>query len=194
MPDGTSIPPRLSRGELWEYRFFGFSSAHSGWYPCTGGTMSADCWANLVAAGRSDSWTAAFGAQTLPDFASRVLAQAGTAHALGTSAGAESVTLVEAQLPAQSHGLTDGTATATGAASSFNGGLADPNGKCLAKTYDRAARANNLSYIAAADAGTLGTLAGVSVSGATDDAGEGEAVSVIQPTSFAGYWHVYLGT
>jgi len=88
---------------------------------------------------------------------------------IGNLYGTDAYTISSTQLPAHTHSAvftptytTDQTGTAAYVqVSSNNGKLADPSGNYLAKTYDNGAHGNNLSYIAAADAGTLTNLAGV---------------------------------
>jgi len=89
--------------------------------------------------------------------------------AIGNLNGTDTYTISGSQLPAHVHEAvftptyTNGQ-TSTSAyvqVSSNNGKIADPSGNYLAKTYDNGAHTNNLSYIAAADAGTLTNLAGV---------------------------------
>lgn len=192
--DSSSSPKLVAQAELWELRLFGFNTAHNGWYPCTGGIMPDACWANLVTAGLSSAWASAYGTKAIPDFTGRVLAQVGTGHDIGSAVGTESITLSENQLPVHAHGLTNGTANAAVAVSSAKGNQPDPNGNYLAKCWNTRNNIANNAYVDATKAGTLTTLAGVGVSGSTDSTGSSETVPVMQPTSYAGYWHVYLGT
>lgn len=109
---------------------FAGPSAPAGWLLCNGATVSRSTYRRLFRA-IGTAFGAGDGSTTfaLPDARNRVLIGSGSTYSLGSTGGAASVTLSEAQMPAHTHG--DGTLTAASAGAhthAYEEGLSNPNG------------------------------------------------------------------
>jgi microcystin-dependent protein len=167
---------------LGEILSFAFPRVPYGTAVCNGQTMSIQTNSALYSL-LGQVWGGSGSNFGLPNLCGRAMVGLGTPRSnsgvvvgtltwdIGYLLGTDAYTISQAQLPAHVHSAvftpttSPNASSAAVAVSSNNGKVSDPNGNYLAKTYDSGTRANNLSYIAAADAGTLGTLAGVSGGG-----------------------------
>lgn len=99
--------------DIGDIKYSAKSADHNGWLKCDGRAISRSTYATLFAvistAFGSGNGTTTF---NLPDCRGRVLGAIGTgtgltARALGQTAGTETHTLIAAEIPAHTHGVTD---------------------------------------------------------------------------------------
>ena len=167
----ASTDPLLGSVELWPMNF-----APRGWTFCNGQLLPIaqhTALFSLLGTTYGGDGRTTFG---LPDLRGRIALGAGSApglssYALGTRAGEENVVLTEGDLPAHDHALGAGV-TATLAAGTAAGTLAVPEpGRVIA---------GHTGAFAPVDAATS-SVGGLSVSGATENAGGGGAHENRQP-------------
>ena len=91
-----------------EIRHFAGPSANipSGWLQCDGSSVTTAAYPDLFAA-IGYTWGGAGANFSLPDYRGRMLMGVSGGHAIGTTGGAETTTLVTANLASHSHGVTD---------------------------------------------------------------------------------------
>lgn len=117
-------------------------------------------------------WLLCNGTNGTPDLRDRFIVGAGNNYAVGTTGGAATVTLTEAQMPSHTHSIT-ATLAAAGAHTHT---ITDPG--------------HTHSYVSPGGVGTLGTNIGLSVTGATT----GASVTGISINSAGEHTHTVTAT
>lgn len=179
----------LALPNVGEIRGFAGVTAPAGWLLCQGQLLSAaehpELFAVIGNAYGGDGVTTF----ALPDGSGRVMRGAGPGNALGSTGGADSVTLSASQVPPHTHGLAgDGAGLRV---STLTPGAAAPiDGGCIGAAAGGSAAAANIWH-AAADLNTSALQTGLS--GNTASAGSGEAVD-IRPAFFAANFIIYAGS
>jgi microcystin-dependent protein len=111
-------------------------------------------------------WLICDGRPNTPDLRNRFIIGVGTINLLGTG-GSASVSLTEANLPAHSHTLTNGTATASGGFTTYpSGAVGDPGIVYNSNVFHPSPNTTGVS---------------VSIGGKTDNTGSGTAVNILPP-------------
>jgi microcystin-dependent protein len=171
-----------------EIRGFAGATAPAGWLLCQGQVLSTTDHPELFAVIGNAYGGDGVDTFALPDATGRVMRGAGSGNALGSSGGADSVTLSANQMPAHTHGLAGSgaglrvsTAT-TGQAAPIDGGVfgSSPIGQAGAALYHPASALG--SYV---------TQTGLT--GSTASAGSAEAVD-IRPAHFVANFIIYAGS
>lgn len=187
---GADIKALLSSmPNVGELRGFAGATAPAGWLLCQGQVLNvADHPALFAVIGN------AYGGDgittfALPNSSGRVMRGAGPGNALGSSGGADSVTLSASQIPAHTHAL-NGAGAGLKASTVTPGGNVPVEGGCIGAAVIGSAPAAAIWH-AAADLGTSALQAGLS--GNTASAGSGEAVD-IRPAYFVANFIIYAGS
>ncbi|MGA6105646.1 phage tail protein [Pseudomonas solani] len=173
---------------IGEIRGFAGATAPAGWLLCQGQLLSTAEHPQLFAVignayGGDGSTTFA-----LPDSTGRVMRGAGAGNALGSTGGADSITLSSNQLPSHTHGLS-GSGAGLKASSLTPGGNSPVEGGCIGAAITGSAPAAAIWH-AAADLSTSALQTGLS--GNTTSAGSGDAVD-IRPAYFVANFIIYAG-
>lgn len=186
---GTDIKALLSGlPNVGEVRGFAGATAPAGWLLCQGQVLNvADHPALFAVIGN------AYGGDgittfALPNSSGRVMRGAGPGNALGSSGGADSVTLSASQIPAHTHAL-NGAGAGLKASTVTPGGNVPVEGGCIGAAVTGSAPAAAIWH-AAADLGTSALQTGLS--GDTASAGSGDAVD-IRPSYFVANFIIYAG-
>lgn len=186
---GTDIKALLSGlPNVGEIRGFAGATAPAGWLLCQGQVLSAAEHPALFAVIGNAYGGDGITTFALPNSSGRVMRGAGPGNALGSSGGADSVTLSASQIPAHSHGL-NGAGAGLKASSLTPGGNVPVDGGCIGAATTGAAPAAAIWH-AAADLSTSALQTGLS--GDTASAGSGEAVD-IRPAYFVASFIIYAG-
>lgn len=187
---GADIKALLSSmPNVGELRGFAGATAPAGWLLCQGQLLNvADHPALFAVIGT------AYGGDgittfALPDSTGRVMRGAGAGNALGSTGGADSITLSSNQLPSHTHALS-GSGAGLKASSLTPGGNVPLDGGCIGAATTGAAPAAAIWH-AAADLSTSALQTGLS--GNTASAGSGEAVD-IRPAYFVANYIIYAGS
>ncbi len=199
------LPIAMARtAHVGEYKFSALEADFDGWMLCDGREVSRADHAALYALIGD-----AFGPATqptdfkLPDARGRVVAAASVARAMGTTVGAETHTITQAQMPSHSHtGTTD-------SAGAHSHGVTDPGHAHTQTTINDDFNSSGASPpgFAADSAGTRtwnninSATTGVSIDSAgahahaitTNTTGGNEAMPLLQPTLFAGNLFIFAG-
>lgn len=179
----------LALPNVGEIRGYAGATAPAGWMLCRGQVLNVADHPALFAVignayGGDGSTTFA-----LPDSTGRVMRGAGTGNALGSTGGADSITLAANQMPSHTHALNGSGAGLK--ASTVTPGTATPiDGGCIGAAAGGSPVAANIWH-AAADLSTSALQTGLS--GSTADAGSGEAVD-IRPAFVAVNFIIYAGS
>lgn len=186
----------LSRSHVGDYKWSAQSQDTNGWVLCDGRSLSRTDYQDLFATigtafGAADSTTF-----RLPDARGRIMAAtgAGSQRTLGSLVGAETVTLTTNELPAHTHtGTTnaDGSHTHTTNATGGNIGLIIANGLNTAGDTDSSAVEPNVW--APPQALTVDSAGSHTHTFTTGSTGNGQPVSIMQPTLYGGNLFIYAG-
>ena len=174
---------------IGEIRGFAGATAPAGWLLCQGQLLSTAEHPQLFAVignayGGDGSATFA-----LPDSTGRVMRGAGAGNDLGSTGGADSITLSSNQLPSHTHGL-NGAGAGLKASTVTPGGNVPVEGGCIGAAVLGSAPAAAIWH-AAADLDTSALQTGLS--GNTASAGSGDAVD-IRPAFFVANYIIYAGS
>ena len=189
---GTDIKALLSGlPNVGEIRGFAGATAPAGWLLCQGQVLSvAEHPALFAVIGNAYGGD---GATTfaLPNSAGRVMRgpASGAGNALGSTGGADSITLSTNQLPSHTHGL-NGAGAGLKASTVTPGGNVPVEGGCIGAAVLGSAPAAAIWHTAA-DLGTSALQTGLS--GNTASVGSGEAVD-IRPAYFVANFIIYAGS
>lgn len=189
---GADIKALLSSlPNVGEIRGFAGSTAPSGWLLCQGQMLNAaDHPALFAVIGNAygGDGTTTF---ALPDSRGRVMrgATSGTGNTLGSSGGADSITLASNQMPSHTHAL-NGSSAGLRVSSLTGGGNLPVEGGCIGAATTGSAPAAAIWH-SAADLGTSALQTGLS--GSTASAGGGDAVD-IRPAFFVANHIIYAGS
>lgn len=189
---GTDIKQLLmALPNVGELRGFAGATAPAGWLLCQGQVLNvADHPALFAVIGNAygGDGTTTF---ALPNSAGRVMrgATTGAGNTLGSTGGADSITLAANQMPSHTHALNGSGAGLK--ASTVTPGTATPiDGGCIGAAAGGSPVAANIWH-AAADLNTSALQTGLS--GSTASAGSGEAVDV-RPAYFVANFIIYAGS
>ncbi|WP_431484195.1 phage tail protein [Pseudomonas solani] len=173
-----------------EIRGFAGAAAPAGWLLCEGQVLSTTEHPELFAVIGNVYGGDGIDTFALPNSAGRVMrgATSGTGNALGSTGGADSITLGTNQLPSHTHAL-NGSGAGLKASSVTPGGNVPVEGGCIGAAVTGSAPAAAIWH-AAADLGTSALQTGLS--GNTTSAGSGEAVD-IRPAYVAVNFIIYAG-
>ncbi|MCO7556193.1 phage tail protein [Metapseudomonas otitidis] len=171
-----------------EIRGFAGATAPAGWLLCQGQVLSTTEHPELFAVIGNAYGGDGVDTFALPDATGRVMRGAGSGNALGSSGGADSVTLSANQMPAHTHRL-EGDGAGLRVSTLTPGAAAPIDGGCIGAAAGGSAAAANIWHAAAdLSAATLQT----GLSGNTTSAGSGEAVD-IRPAFVAVNFIIYAG-
>lgn len=172
-----------------EIRGFAGATAPAGWLLCEGQVLSVAEHPQLFAVIGNAYGGDGITTFALPNSSGRVMRGAGSGNALGSSGGADSVTLSASQMPAHTHGL-NGAGAGLKASTVTPGGNVPVEGGCIGAAVTGAANAAAIWH-AVADLGTSALQTGLS--GNTASVGGGDAVD-IRPAFFVANHIIYAGS
>lgn len=172
-----------------EIRGFAGATAPAGWLLCQGQVLSIAEHQQLFEVIGNAYGGDGINTFALPNSSGRVMRGAGPGNALGSTGGADNVTLSASQMPAHTHGLAgDGAGLRV---STLTPGAATPiDGGCIGAAAGGSAAAANIWH-AAADISAAALQTGLS--GNTTSAGSGEAVD-IRPAFVVANFIIYAGS
>lgn len=173
---------------IGEIRGFAGATAPAGWLLCQGQLLSTAEHPQLFAVIGNAYGGDGIDTFALPNATGRVMRGAGSGNALGSSGGADSVTLSANQMPAHTHGLAgDGAGLRV---STLTPGVTAPiDGGAIGAAATGSANSAAIWH-SAADLGTSALQTGLS--GNTTSAGSGDAVD-IRPAYFVANFIIYAG-
>jgi len=172
------------------------SVAPDGYLICDGSQVSKSTYANLYAVVGDTFGTGTSTTFALPQQANRFRIGAGSIAALGQTAGSETITLTESQMPAHSHTVTDPGHEHAVTDPEHSHGVTDPGHTHTAAAPSGAADSATGAVTTSATSGNTGSATtGVSVDNAAtgvtvdsaetgvtvDDTGGGDAVNITPP-------------
>lgn len=179
----------LALPNVGEIRGFAGATAPAGWLLCQGQVLSTaehpELFAVIGNAYGGDGVTTF----ALPNSSGRVMRGAGPGNALGSTGGADSVTLSASQMPAHTHGLA-GEGAGLRVSTLTPGAAAPIDGGCIGAAAGGSPVAANIWH-AATDLNAAALQTGLS--GNTTSAGTGDAVD-IRPAFFAANFIIYAGS
>ncbi len=164
----------MSQPFLGEIRVLSFNFPPRGWFACEGQLLPISQYTalfSLIGTFYGGNGTSTF---ALPDFRGRAPIHQGNNFFIGQSAGSETATILESNLPAHSHTLAASTAVAT---------TQSPTGAYLAQP-ERSGPALYETTGAASTALAIGSLA---------SAGGNQPISTHQPTVVLNFCIAYQG-
>lgn len=172
-----------------EIRGFAGATAPAGWLLCQGQVLSIAEHSQLFAVIGNAYGGDGVTTFALPNSSGRVMRGAGPDNALGSTGGADSVTLSASQMPAHTHGLA-GEGAGLRVSTLTPGAAAPIDGGCIGAAAGGSPVAANIWH-AATDLNTSALQTGLS--GNTASAGTGEAVD-IRPAFVAVNFIIYAGS
>lgn len=172
-----------------EIRGFAGATAPAGWLLCQGQVLSAAEHPQLFAVIGNAYGGDGITTFALPNSSGRVMRGAGPGNALGSSGGADSVTLSASQMPAHAHGLA-GSGAGLRVSTLTPGVTAPIDGGCIGAAATGSANSAAIWH-SAADLNTSALQTGLT--GNTASAGSGEAVD-IRPAFVAVNFIIYAGS
>lgn len=172
-----------------EIRGFAGASAPAGWLLCQGQLLNTAEHPQLFEVIGNAYGGDGITTFALPNSSGRVMRGAGPGNALGSSGGADSVTLSASQMPAHTHGLA-GSGAGLRVSTLTPGVTAPIDGGCIGAAATGSANSAGIWH-AATDLNTSALQTGLS--GNTASAGTGEAVD-IRPAFVAVNFIIYAGS
>ena len=165
----------IATPEVGDIKQSAYSNDHNGWLICDGRSLSRTTHAYLFSIINTKFGSVDGNTFNLPDARGRVLGTTSAARLLGTSIGAETHTLITAEMPSHIHTITD-----PGHAHSYVNNSNDQS-------------VTDLSGSSAADNADLTQTTGSSFTGITETnaAGGGGAHNNMQPTIFIGNTFIF---
>ncbi|WP_236214005.1 phage tail protein [Metapseudomonas otitidis] len=181
----------LALPNVGEIRGFAGATAPAGWLLCQGQVLSIAEHQQLFEVIGNAYGGDGINTFALPNSSGRVMrgAGSGAGNALGSTGGADSVTLSASQMPAHTHGLA-GSGAGLRVSTLTPGVTAPIDGGCIGAAATGSANSAGIWH-AATDLGTSALQTGLS--GNTASAGSGEAVD-IRPAFFAANFIIYAGS